>query len=90
VRGHVRHLSPDASESPNGADPNPSRDRGAQPSGYRALVALDSTHLTRDGERFELTPGMQVSAEIRLGSRSVMDYLLSPVQKTVHEAGRER
>jgi HlyD family secretion protein len=33
---------------------------------------------------------MQVSAEINLGSRTVMQYLLSPIQKTVHEAGRER
>jgi HlyD family secretion protein len=33
---------------------------------------------------------MQVTAEINLGSRTVLEYLLSPVQKTVHEAGRER
>ena len=34
--------------------------------------------------------GMQVSAEINLGSRTVLEYLLSPIQKTLHEAGRER
>jgi len=33
---------------------------------------------------------MQVSAEIHLGTRSILDYLLSPVQKAFHEAGRER
>jgi HlyD family secretion protein len=33
---------------------------------------------------------MQVAAEIRLGDRTVMEYLLSPVQKAFHEAGRER
>jgi len=33
---------------------------------------------------------MQVSAEINLGSRTVLEYLLSPIQKTMHEAGRER
>jgi hemolysin D len=33
---------------------------------------------------------MQVSAEIHLGSRTVLEYLLSPVQKVTHEAGRER
>jgi HlyD family secretion protein len=33
---------------------------------------------------------MQVSGEIHLGTRSVMEYLLSPVQKAFHEAGRER
>jgi hypothetical protein len=35
-------------------------------------------------------PGMLVNAEIHLGTRSVLEYLLSPVQKVVHEAGRER
>jgi len=33
---------------------------------------------------------MQVNAEIHLGTRSVLEYPLSPVQKIVHEAGRER
>ncbi len=37
-----------------------------------------------------VTPGMQVTAEINLGTRSVMEYLLSPVQRAFHEAGRER
>jgi hemolysin D len=32
---------------------------------------------------------MLVSAEVNLGSRTVMEYLLSPVQKITHEAGRE-
>jgi len=33
---------------------------------------------------------MQVSAEVNLGSRTVLEYLLSPIQKTVSEAARER
>ena len=33
---------------------------------------------------------MLVSAEVNLGSRTVMEYLLSPVQKVTHEAGPER
>jgi multidrug efflux pump subunit AcrA (membrane-fusion protein) len=37
-----------------------------------------------------LVPGMQVNAEIHLGTRSVLEYLLSPVQRVAHEAGRER
>jgi len=31
-----------------------------------------------------------VAAEIKLGTRTVMEYLLSPVQKAFHEAARER
>ena len=33
---------------------------------------------------------MLLNAEIHLGTRSVLEYLLSPVQKVVYEAGRER
>ena len=33
---------------------------------------------------------MQVVAEIKLGERTVLEYLLSPVRKAWHEAGRER
>jgi hypothetical protein len=32
---------------------------------------------------------MPVSVEINLGGRTVMECLLSPVQKVTHEAGRE-
>jgi len=34
-------------------------------------------------------PGMQVNAEIHLGTRTVLEYLLSPLQNVAHEAGRE-
>jgi len=33
---------------------------------------------------------MQVNAEIHLGTRSLLEYRLSPVRKVAHEAGRER
>jgi HlyD family secretion protein len=33
---------------------------------------------------------MQVSSELNLGTRTILDYVLSPVQKAWHEAGRER
>jgi HlyD family secretion protein len=33
---------------------------------------------------------MQVSAEIMQGERTVLEYLLSPVQRVANEAARER
>jgi len=33
---------------------------------------------------------MQVNVEIHLGTRIVLEYLLSPVQQVAHEAGRQR
>ena len=66
------------------------RDRPAGPLAFRALVDLKSDYLESDGERYPLAPGMQVLAEIHLGDRTVLEYLLSPVRKAFHEAGRER
>jgi membrane fusion protein, hemolysin D len=57
---------------------------------YRTLVNLKTQTLDADGVKYRLAPGMQVSAEIHLGTRSVLEYLLSPVQKAFQEAARER
>ena len=61
--------------------------RGVHPT---ALVAFDTPVFESQGRRLKLTPGMQVAAEIHLGQRSVMEYLLSPIAKVAHEAARER
>jgi HlyD family secretion protein len=60
------------------------------PLAYRALVELRRQELAIDGTKYALAPGMQVSSEIHLGTRSILEYVLSPVQKAWHEAGRER
>ncbi len=44
----------------------------------------------RDRPMGPLASGMQVTGEIHLGTRSILEYLLSPVQRAWHEAGRER
>jgi HlyD family secretion protein len=43
-----------------------------------------------NGEPLKLTPGMAATIEIHPGRRTVMEYLLSPVQRVTSEAGRER
>jgi HlyD family secretion protein len=60
------------------------------PLAFRTLVELGSQELVADGRRYPLQPGMQVAGEIHLGTRSILEYLLSPVQKAFHEAARER
>jgi len=91
VDGTVEHVGADAAEGGGGgatvAGANGTR---GSPLVYKALVALDAMHLELDGRRLPLGAGMQASAEILLGRRSVIEYLLSPVRKAWHEAGRER
>jgi HlyD family secretion protein len=60
------------------------------PLAFRALVELAEQQLVTGGERYALQPGMQVAGEIHLGTRSILEYVLSPVQKAFHEAARER
>lgn len=89
LSGRVKHISPDASE--------PAEQRNAKTAGiadqpassFRALIALPEPYIEAQQKRYRLSPGMQVNAEIKLGTRTVLQYLLSPVQKTLHEAGRE-
>ena len=76
--------------SPTGEKKHAEAEHVLAASGYRTLVTLGTPFLERGGRRYRLSPGMQVAAEIHLGTRTVMEYLVSPVQKTVLEAGRER
>ena len=84
--GLVQHISADAQEPSNESRAV----RPFQEAAYRALIALDSNYLRSQGGKLQVVPGMLVTAEIHLGTRSVIEYLLSPVQKITQEAGRER
>jgi HlyD family secretion protein len=92
LEGRVAHVNADATEapSPNTRSDALSRDRPTGPLAFRALLDLNRQELLADGQRYPLQPGMQVAGEIHLGTRTVMEYLLSPVQKAFHEAARER
>ncbi len=83
LEGRVTHIGADASESRQG--------QAAQAPSYRALVKLARQRFdaAQDGT-LTLAPGMLVVAEIHQGDRTVLEYLLSPVQKVTSEAARER
>ena len=83
--GVIDDVAADAAEqSANPADPT------IPQMAYRTLIRLKQQTLVADGTPYRLAAGMQVSGEIKLGDRSVIGCLLSPVQKAWHEAGRER
>ncbi|MDP3230135.1 MAG: HlyD family type I secretion periplasmic adaptor subunit [Acidovorax sp.] len=88
LEGRIQTLAPDSQASNNN---NPGQ---STPQGYKALVKLDTQYLESlngdASQRKGLEAGMQVAAEIHQGRRTIMEYLLSPVQKVSAEAGRER
>lgn len=90
--GKVRQVSADATEGRDNAVANADAVRNAPtaPLTYRTIVDLGSQELLSEGIRHALAPGMQVTAEIHLGTRSVLEYLFSPLARAFLEAARER
>ncbi|CAA2101403.1 HlyD family type I secretion periplasmic adaptor subunit [Variovorax paradoxus] len=57
---------------------------------YRVYIRTDADHLkNKAGENFPIVPGMIATVDIHTGSKTVLDYLLKPLNKA-REALRER
>jgi hemolysin D len=59
-------------------------------SSYVARIALARADMVIDGHLQPLTPGMAVTAEIKTGRRTIINYLLSPLVRKASEAMHER
>jgi hemolysin D len=57
---------------------------------YPTRVSMDRSAIEVDGKQVNLSPGMAVTVEIKTGRRRVIEYLLSPLLKSVKEGLRER
>jgi len=57
---------------------------------YRVYVRTDKAFLTnKAGRQFPIVPGMVANVDIKTGQKSVLDYLIKPLNK-VKESLRER
>lgn len=83
--GEVRVISQDTF-SP---DPKAEGARRAPAPYYRVLVDLSDTHLRLPPERLQLIPGMAVTAEMKVGKRTVISYFLYPLLRGLDESIRE-
>jgi hemolysin D len=57
---------------------------------FPVTVAIDDAAMRVDGATLPLAPGMTATVDIKTESRRVIDYLLSPLSKTMSEAMTER
>lgn len=57
---------------------------------YRVILRTQRTHLGADSKALPIMPGMVVTADIQTGRKSVLAYLIAPIQVARHEALRER
>ena len=91
AEGHVRIVSPDSftaqdeARNPTGALPMTSTTEAF----YRARIAVDKVKLHGVPSGFHIMPGMPVTADIRVGERTVLKYLLGSVIPVAKEAMRE-
>ena len=57
---------------------------------YSVMLTLDRSTVNVDGRDLPLSDGMAVSAEIKTGSRRVIEYILSPLVQHAHDSLHER
>jgi membrane fusion protein, hemolysin D len=92
AHGTVRSISADSftsqddSRNPTGAVPVPA---GSSDSYYRARITIDRVALHDTPPGFHLMPGMPVTADIIVGKRTIITYLLDRVNRVTGEGMRE-
>jgi hemolysin D len=78
VPGRVRSISRDAVQD---------KELGLV---YVATITLDRNYVDADGRRYTLAPGLAATVDVKTGTRRIISYLLSPLQTSIAQAGRER
>ena len=92
AEGQVRWISEGAFTTDDNGSPVTSSSAGATTPGapyYKARIALTNTNLRNVPETFRLIPGMTLTADISIGTRSVLMYLISGTLQGMGEAMRE-
>jgi hemolysin D len=101
IEAVVTRVAHDAIPEPNAAqaEQDSSRpQRGATPAGadrvqnlvYAVTLKPATDSINVDGARIPLGPGMEVTTEIKTGSRRILDYIFSPLVQIGSSALRER
>ena len=100
LKGHVVGIAQDAEPQ---ANPNEGVQSGTQRRAdqssyiegserllYTVRIAINPETLQLEGKPAPLMAGMSVRAEIKTGSRSIAEFLISPLSEYLHQSLRER
>ena len=82
IDARIESISPDVLGDPD-------HPGSADPTYYRVMLRVSGNTLHEKGKTLPLLPGMTGSVEVRIGERSVLNFLLRPMLKS-KEAFRER
>jgi HlyD family secretion protein len=90
ITGRVRVITENSFQPDKGAAPPANaKDSDGKPAFFRARIALGSLTLHDVPKDFRLIPGMTTTAEILVGKRTIISYLLDPVIRLFDEGLRE-
>jgi hemolysin D len=92
IEGRLRVITensfqPDKNAGPAG--PQTGKDPDGRPAFFRARITIGPVKLQDVPPDFRLIPGMTTSAEILVGKRTIISYLLDPVIRVFDESLRE-
>lgn len=79
LEAHLDHISADTITNPDDGK-----------SYYLIRLSTTQNHIEKNGQIFNIIPGMTADVDILTGKRTVLDYLLKPILKTKENAMHER
>lgn len=92
AEGEVKVISPDSFSQSDAANPLSDQPHDPVPGArifYRVRISLDRIKLHGVPEGFKVAPGMPVTADIKVGRRTILNYLLGRVMPVASEGMRE-
>ena len=96
AQGVLRTISPDVLPDPNPGEtvaemnsPGLRSSAHQSPIHYRARIEVTETHFRNLPAGFELRPGMRLVGDIKVGRRSVLNYILNPITRVLSDSLRE-
>jgi hemolysin D len=97
VTGTILSVGADARRSPGGSVPTSLAEaaRLAQSAAtgewvYAVRIALDQTHVERDGREYAFAPGMTGTLDVVTGERRLISYFFEPIIRAIQDGLGER
>jgi HlyD family secretion protein len=90
AEGTVRIVSPDSFQGdPDQKQRGSNQPQGSGPAFFRSRVSIDETTLHDTPPGFHVQPGMPVTADIKVGKRTMLSYLFARVLPVATDGMRE-
>jgi HlyD family secretion protein len=92
AQGIVQSVSP-SSFNPSAASPNsvsgPQLPGGPQDLYYKAYISLDVLNIHNTPDGFQLTPGMPLEADVKIGKRTILAFFTQRIMPVAYESFHE-